>query len=85
MFIKSATKVMLAGAMAVASLSPTLAAKRHMLHRMAGACAQPTGRCIADCDQLKWCQVYICNGGQSTPIPFPRCFEPSGLCFAAHC
>ena len=87
MFIKSATKILLAGAVAVASLSPALAVKRHMYnpHRMAGACARPTGRCIADCDELKWCAVYVCNNGQSTPVPFPRCFEPSGLCFASHC
>jgi hypothetical protein len=52
---------------------------------MTGACAASSGRCIADCDQLHWCQVYACVGGKSAPVPFWRCFEPSGLCLAPHC
>ena len=50
-----------------------------------GACAQSSGRCVADCDQLHWCQVYTCAGGKSTAVSFWRCFEPSGLCLAPHC
>jgi len=84
MFIKCGAQIVLCAAIAMVALSPALAAKRSM-HRMAGPCAQPAGRCIADCDQFQWCQVYVCNNGQSTPIPFPRCYEPSGLCFAPHC
>lgn len=83
MRMKSVTKIVVATALVAASLSPALAAR--YMHRMGGACAQPTGRCIADCDQFKWCQVYVCTNGQSTPVPFPRCFEPSGLCLAPHC
>jgi hypothetical protein len=75
--------VMLASLLAVVSLSPALAAKQ--ARNMTGACAQPNSRCIADCDQFNWCQVYICQGGQSTKVPFWRCFEPSGLCLAPHC
>ncbi len=74
--------VALGGAMGLASPNPALAAKHE---KMTGACAQSAGRCIADCDQLHWCQVYICVGGQSTPVPFWRCFEPSGLCLVPHC
>jgi hypothetical protein len=83
MVVKSAAKIVLAGTLAVASLSPTLAATRHT--HMAGACGNPSGRCIAGCDQFKWCLVYACANGQSTPVPFWRCYEPSGLCFAPHC
>lgn len=79
----SIVTVALAGALAVASLSPALAAKHQA--KMTGACAQSGGRCIADCDQFHWCQVYTCAGGKSTPVPFWRCFEPSGLCLAPHC
>ena len=78
---------------AVATLAPALAARHH--HAVAikrahkpkptGACAQPNGRCISDCDALHWCQMNSCINGRSTPVPFWRCFEPSGLCFAPHC
>ncbi len=86
MLVKSIATIMLAGAVAAASLTPALAAMRHMHGaRMAGACGSPTMRCIADCDQFHWCQVYVCTNGKSTPIPFWRCFEPSGLCVSPHC
>jgi hypothetical protein len=71
----------LAGVFGTASLSPAFAAKQ----KPTGACAQPGGRCVSDCDQLNWCQVYTCVSGQSTPVPFWRCFEPSGLCLAPRC
>ena len=82
MSAKSIMTIALAGALGLASFSPALAAKHK---KMAGACAQPIGRCISDCDQFNWCQVYTCVNGQSTPVPFWRCFEPSGLCLAPHC
>ena len=74
-------------AAAVAAASPALAAKhtRATKAKMTGACAQPNGRCISDCDQLNWCTVHTCVNGQSTPVPFWRCFQPSGLCLAPHC
>ena len=69
-----------------ASMSPALAAKHAKpAGAMSGACAQHGGRCISDCDQLNWCTMYICANGQSTPIPFWRCLQPSGLCLASHC
>jgi hypothetical protein len=74
--------IVLAGALAAASLSPALAAKHT---KVTGACAQSIGRCISDCDQFNWCTMNTCNNGQSTPVPFWRCFEPSGLCLAPHC
>jgi len=83
--MKSIATMVLAAALGVASLSPALAAKHARPAKMTGACAQASGRCIADCDQLDWCQVYTCVGGKSTPVPFWRCFEPSGLCLASHC
>jgi hypothetical protein len=70
---------------AVASLSPALAAKRAKASKGSGACAQQSGRCVSDCDQLNWCTVYTCMSGKSTPVPFWRCFQPSGLCLAPHC
>lgn len=86
MRIKSVAKIALAVALAAASLSPALAAKKPMhAPKTAGACGNPSGRCIADCDQYNWCQMSVCTNGQSTPVPFWRCYEPSGLCFAPHC
>jgi hypothetical protein len=80
---KTIATVMLAGALAVTSLSPALAAKSKK--QMTGACAQSAGRCVSDCDPLSWCTMYTCVNGQSTPVPFWRCFQPSGLCLAPHC
>lgn len=84
MLTKSVVTIALAAALGVASLSPALAA-RHHVKKMSGACDQPVGRCVSDCDAFSWCQMYACMGGQSTPVPFWRCFEPSGLCVAPHC
>jgi hypothetical protein len=81
----SILKVTLAGALAAASLSPALAAKTKARLEMTGACAQANGRCVSDCDALNWCTVYTCTNGKSTPVPFWRCFQPSGLCLAPHC
>ncbi len=83
---KLVATIVLIAALGVASLSSALAAKHVDKHvKATGACAQSGGRCIADCDQLNWCQVYTCVGGKSTPVAFWRCFEPSGLCLAPHC
>ena len=70
------------GALALASLSPAPAAQTK---KMTGACAQPNGRCVSDCNQSNWCTVYTCTNGQSTPVPFWQCYEPSGLCLAPRC
>jgi hypothetical protein len=80
----SSLAIFLGGAIALASLSlsPALAAKSKNL---TGACAQSGSRCVSDCDPLHWCQVYTCANGKSTPVPFWRCFEPSGLCLAPRC
>jgi hypothetical protein len=83
MRIKATITIVLAGALGVASRSPALAAEHQP--KMTGACAQPAGRCVSDCDALNWCQVYTCVNGQSTPVPLWRCFQPSGLCLAPHC
>jgi hypothetical protein len=70
------------GAFGMVSSSPAVAAKDQ---KPTGACAQPGNRCVSDCDPFNWCQVYTCVNGQSTPVPFWRCFEPSGLCLAPRC
>jgi hypothetical protein len=77
----------MAAVLAAASTFPAMAAKhaRPAKPKMSGACAQQSGRCISDCDQLNWCTMNTCVNGQSTPVPFWRCFEPSGLCLAPHC
>ena len=77
MLWKSLAKFALIGAVAITSLSPAWAAKR----KVAGACANSIGRCIA-CDSSSWCQVYTCTNGQSTAAPFWKCYEPSGFCYA---
>jgi len=68
-----------------AAVSPALAAKAKPTAKLAGACGQPNGRCVSDCDASNWCTVYTCTNGQSTAVPFWRCFQPSGLCLAPHC
>jgi hypothetical protein len=82
---KPIVKIILAVALAAASLSPALAAKSKAKANLTGACAQPNGRCISDCDATNWCVVHACVNGQSTPMPFWRCYQPSGLCLAPHC
>jgi len=84
---KSVATVMFVAALAAASTSPAMAAKdaKATKAKMSGACAQQSGRCVSDCDQLNWCTMYTCVNGQSTPVPFWRCFQPSGLCLAQHC
>jgi hypothetical protein len=79
--------IAMAAVLAAASTCPAMAAKRAKSTKpmMSGACAQPSGRCISDCDQLNWCTMNTCINGQSTPVPFWRCFQPSGLCLAPHC
>ena len=79
---KAFLPVALAGILGIAPLSPAFAAKPA---KPTGACAQPSGRCVSDCDPLNWCQVYACINGQSTPVPFWRCLESSGLCLAPRC
>ena len=86
MFARTIAVAALAAVLAVVSLSPALAAKHvRDAKKMTGACAQSAGRCISDCDQFNWCTMYTCTNGQSTPVPFWRCFQPSGLCLAPHC
>jgi|GEM_PF-2115105 hypothetical protein len=71
---------------ALAPLPPALAGKaKKITVKPTGACAQSSGRCVSDCDQFNWCTMYICSNGQSTPVPFWRCYEPSGLCLAPRC
>jgi hypothetical protein len=82
MRLKMTAIVAFSGLLAAASLSPALASKHA---KGIGACAQPTNRCVSDCDQLNWCTVSTCINGQSTPVPFWRCYQPSGLCLAPHC
>jgi hypothetical protein len=87
MLTKSITALALTLALAAAlavSIMPAMAAK-HAKVKPTGACAQASGRCVSDCDQLNWCTVNACIGGQSTPVPLWRCYQPSGLCLAPHC
>jgi hypothetical protein len=84
MHSRSIFAILLAGTLGVVTLSPALAAK-HEKAKATGACAQPSNRCISDCDALNWCTMNICTNGVSTPVPVWRCFEPSGFCLAPHC
>ena len=85
MSMKSVAAVVLAAAFGAASLSSAHAEKQAKATKMTGACGQQSGRCVSDCDQFNWCTMYICANGQSTVVPFWRCFQPSGLCLAPHC
>jgi len=83
MLRKSVLKIVVAVTLSAAALSPA-PAKPNMTPK--GACGNPTGRCIADCDSFNWCQIYVCGANrQSTPISFWRCYQPSGLYAAPHC
>jgi len=82
---KSVAIVALATVFAALSLSFASAAKHARVSKPTGACAQQNGRCVSDCDQFNWCAVYTCQNGKSTPVPFWRCYQPSGLCLAPHC
>jgi hypothetical protein len=84
--MRSIARIALVGVLILAlgwALPSPVSAAKHK--KLTGACAQPSGRCVADCDPLHWCHVYTCVGGQSAAVPFWRCFEPSGLCVAPHC
>lgn len=87
--MKSITSVALFGliviAFGAALLTPAAAARHVKKKIITGACAQSVGRCVSDCDAFNWCTVYTCVNGQSTSVPFWRCYEPSGLCLAPHC
>jgi hypothetical protein len=87
MRIKSVRKIVVAGVLAVgslaiASISPALAAKYYT--HTPKPCAKPELRCIADCDKEHWCRVYACSANETIVLPF-HCNEDSGLCFAPHC
>jgi hypothetical protein len=77
----SVTKIVLAFALAAASLSPALAANRYMHPR---PCANPQLRCFANCDKQHWCRVYACSANQTIMLPVP-CNDKTGFCFAPHC
>jgi hypothetical protein len=66
---RSAATIVFAAVLAVASSSPTMAAKhaKAIKIKLTGACAQQSGRRISDCDQLNWCTMNTCVNGQSTP------------------
>jgi hypothetical protein len=73
------TKVVLAGMIAVASMSPTFAAKM-----TPQPCAKPDLRCTGECDMDHWCKVYACTFNKTLQMPFP-CNEKAGGCLQSHC
>jgi hypothetical protein len=79
MLRKSVTKIALAGLMAVASMSPTLAAKM-----TPKPCAKPELRCTAECGKDHWCKVYACSFNKTVLLPFP-CNEQAGGCLQPRC
>jgi hypothetical protein len=81
MLAKSITKIILAGVMAAAVLSPTLAAK---MPKMPDACTTPEMRCTAECGKDGWCQVYGCIFNKTMLLPF-SCSETAGGCLQKHC
>jgi hypothetical protein len=82
MLTKSITKVMLAGLLAAATLSPALA----KMEKMPNACAMPRLRCTitSSCDANGWCKVYGCISNQTVLLPF-YCNEKMGGCAQQHC
>ena len=79
MLAKSVAKIILAGAMTAAAISPTIAKMKEP-----NACAKPELRCITDCKKDGMCQVYMCMFNKSTALGLP-CNEKTGLCWAPHC
>jgi hypothetical protein len=80
MLTKSVTKIILAGLMAAALVSPTLAAKM----KVADACSKPELRCTAECSKDGWCQVYGCLFNKTVLLPF-ACSATAGGCLQPHC
>ena len=82
MLTKSVVRIALAGAMALASISPTLA----KMKKEPNACATSELRCTAatTCDKDGWCKVYGCVINQTVLLPF-ACNEKLGGCLQKHC
>jgi hypothetical protein len=78
MLAKSVTKIVLAAALGVASMSPTFAAK------VPKPCANPQLRCTAECDKDHWCKVYLCSLNQTVLSPF-HCNLKDGSCWQPRC
>jgi hypothetical protein len=78
MLMKAFAKIILAAAIAAASMSPTFAA---MIPK---PCASPLLRCTADCGKDHWCKVYACSFNKTVLMPFP-CNEKAGGCLQPHC
>ena len=75
----SVAKIVLASLIAMASMSPSLAAKM-----TPKPCAAPQLRCTGECDKDHWCKVYACTFNQTQLMPFP-CNEKAGGCLQPHC
>jgi hypothetical protein len=73
------SKMVLAGAIAMASMSPTFAVKM-----TPQPCAKPDLRCTGECDKDHWCKVYACTFNKTVQMPFP-CNEKAGGCLQSHC
>lgn len=82
MFTKLVAKTVLAGAMALASMSPTMA----KMKKEPDPCARPELRCTdaATCNKDGWCKVYGCLFKQTVLLPF-ACNEKAGGCLQKHC
>jgi hypothetical protein len=82
MLLKSISKVVLAGLLAVAAASPTFA----KMTKTPDACAMPQLRCTiaSSCDKDGWCKVYGCIVNKTVLLPF-SCNEKMGGCAQKHC
>jgi hypothetical protein len=82
MLKKSITKIMVAGVIAAAAVSPTFA----KMEKIPNACARPELRCTiaSSCDQAGWCKVYGCVGSKTVLLPF-YCNDKMGGCAQKHC
>ncbi len=76
---KTVAKIIVAAAMATASMSPTFAAMM-----TPKPCAAPQLRCTGECDKDHWCKVYLCSFNKTVLSPFP-CNQKDGGCWQPHC
>jgi hypothetical protein len=81
MFAKSIGKIILAGALATACISPSMAAHRMMTPN---PCGSPQLRCTGECNKQGLCKVYFCSLNKTVESPVLCDMKVNG-CWQPHC
>jgi hypothetical protein len=80
MLVRSISKIILAGALATAVISPSFA------HGMMTPrpCASPQLRCTGECNKQGLCKVYVCSLNKTVESPILCDMKING-CWQPHC